>query len=386
MSVQTSNHYLRAVKQFTRWLHRHKRLRDDPLIHLEMLNVQVDRRHDRRALSDDEVTRLLKATKEGGTVLGMAASERLMLYVVALSTGLRASELASLNAESLRLLDDPPTVTVKAGYSKRRRRDVLPLPTDILAAVREWLATKPAGGELWPGNWAKNRYAGKILQVDLVAADVAYEDASGLFADFHALRHTFITNLGRHGVPLVAAQKLARHSTPVLTAARYTHIDLQDQHREVQKLPPLQLGRNLGRSSGTNCQNASPNGTPRAEGADEKSDPETPQNPAKNGVLCSNSERRGRDSNPGYPCGHSGFQDRCNRPLCHLSNTCHRNELRSFCKSKRSSRCTPSCTNRLKTACFALHDPVGLSFTFAPVSIGRAGSPSTADPRSSRLA
>lgn len=30
-------------------------------------------------------------------------------------------------------------------------------------------------------------------------------------------------------------------------------------------------------------------------------------------------KRRGRDSNPGSPCGDSGFQDRCNRPLCHLS-------------------------------------------------------------------
>ena len=29
--------------------------------------------------------------------------------------------------------------------------------------------------------------------------------------------------------------------------------------------------------------------------------------------------RRGRDSNPGYPCGHTGFRDQHNRPLCHLS-------------------------------------------------------------------
>ena len=111
---------------------------------------------------------------------------------------------------------------------------MLPLPSEILESVRLWLASKPAGQPLWPGNWAEHRYAGKILQVDLLAANVDYVDVNGLFADFHALRHTFITNLGRHGVPLVAAQKLARHSTPVLTAARYTHIDLADRSREVQ--------------------------------------------------------------------------------------------------------------------------------------------------------
>lgn len=33
-------------------------------------------------------------------------------------------------------------------------------------------------------------------------------------------------------------------------------------------------------------------------------------------------ERRGRDSNPGTSYLVSGFQDRCNRPLCHLSGDC----------------------------------------------------------------
>jgi hypothetical protein len=29
--------------------------------------------------------------------------------------------------------------------------------------------------------------------------------------------------------------------------------------------------------------------------------------------------RRGWDSNPRYPCGYTGFQDRGNQPLCHPS-------------------------------------------------------------------
>ena len=311
MSVQTSNHYLRAIKQFTRWLGRHKRLRTDPLIHLEMLNVAVDRRHDRRALSDDEVSRILAAAKNGGDVLGFSPADRHMLYVMALSTGLRASELASLKPESLLLLEDPPTVTVKAGYSKRRRMDVLPLPSEILETVRLWLTSKPAGQPLWPGDWAEHRYAGKILQVDLLAANVDYVDANGLFADFHALRHTFITNLGRHGVPLVAAQKLARHSTPVLTAARYTHIDLADQSREVQKLPRL-LGTHMGQTGDVSCPKTSTDGNKSAAGL-------PGENPRKPAAILIKMQRRGGDSNPRSGCPDSGFQDRCNRPLCHLS-------------------------------------------------------------------
>jgi integrase len=94
---------------------------------------------------------------------------------------------------------------VRAGYSKRRQQDVLPIPTAILAELRGWLAAKPAGKPLWPGDWAKQRYASKLFQFDLKVSKVDYVEANGLFADFHALRHTCITNLSRHGVPLATA-------------------------------------------------------------------------------------------------------------------------------------------------------------------------------------
>ena len=80
-----------------------------------------------------------------------------------------------------------------------------------------------------------------MLQVDVNAAGVGYAD--GLYADLHSLRHTYSTNLSRNGVPLTTVQKLARHSMPVRTAERYTHLELADQAKEVQKLPSL-LGTN----------------------------------------------------------------------------------------------------------------------------------------------
>ncbi|MGD9855464.1 MAG: tyrosine-type recombinase/integrase [Planctomycetaceae bacterium] len=266
------------------------------MIHLEMLNVAVDRRQDRRALSDDEVARLLKATLAAKAVRSMSAVDRRMLYVMALSTGLRASKLASLKTESLSLKTNPPTVKVKAGYSKRRRLDVLPIPSEILPEARLWLATKKPGAYLWPGTWANSRYAGKMLQADLRVAGIEYQDADGLFADFHALRHTYISNLARNGVPLATAQKLARHSTPALTAARYTHVELADQHREVEKLPLLKLGRILGRTGVVSSPKSRPNGIIE----DEPSDGEKPAKPSKNlGKTNNNKAERGEIRPPG---------------------------------------------------------------------------------------
>jgi len=58
-------------------------------------------------------------------------------------------------------------------------------------------------------------------------------------ADFHALRHTFITNLANSGVHPKVAQALARHSTITLTMDRYTHTVVGEQTAALAALPDL---------------------------------------------------------------------------------------------------------------------------------------------------
>ena len=65
-----------------------------------------------------------------------------------------------------------------------------------------------------------------------------YHTAAGV-ADFHALRHTFITNLARAGVHPKIAQGLARHSDINLTLRRYSHTVLSDRATAVAALPDL---------------------------------------------------------------------------------------------------------------------------------------------------
>ena len=151
---------------------------------------------------------------------------------------------------------------------------------------------------------------------------------NGLFADFYALRHTYITNLARNGVSLVTAQKQARHSTPMLTAQRYTHIDLQDQKVAVDRLPSLQ--RPLQRAGDFSGREVAKDGTEAGIVPYE----ENPEIPSKNAGKSGFHERRDRDSNPGYPCGYSGFQDRCDRPLCHLSGA-DATVIRELCQRRR---------------------------------------------------
>jgi integrase len=93
LSKQTSNHYLRALKQFCRWLKRAKRIDENPLADIPMLNVQTDRRHDRRPLLIEEFTLLVAAAESGPPIEGISGADRAMMYILSAWTGYRKGEI-----------------------------------------------------------------------------------------------------------------------------------------------------------------------------------------------------------------------------------------------------------------------------------------------------
>ena len=238
IGIQTQNFYLVSIKQFCRWLERDGRIQSNPLKHLQGKNVKLDRRHDRRALSHEEAAWLLRTTRQAKTRWNLSGLQRFWLYRVAMATGLRASELASLTPQSF----GGGQVTINAAYAKNRRKDSIPLAEYLIKEVAEWLAPLPANTPVWPGSWVKNRYGGKGLKKDLFESRQAwlaqggdpesdflsYQDTQGRFADFHALRHTAITWAVASGANVKAVQSFARHSTITLTLDRYTSTSVHD--------------------------------------------------------------------------------------------------------------------------------------------------------------
>jgi len=287
LSLQTCNHYLRAIKQFSRWLWRDGRTREDPLAHLSGYNVQLDRRHDRRALTDEELACLVEAAEKGPPRLSMSGPERAMLYQLAVGTGFRANELRSLTPESFDLDADPPVVTIEAAYSKHRRRDEQPIRHDLADLLRPWLKGKPAGEPVFrlPDKvfklmqadlaaardaWLKDAKTDKERQERERSTFLAYRDGAGRVADFHALRHTYISRLVASGANIKVAQELARHSTPTLTLGRYAHVQLLNRTRALDALPSLDrpaAERDAARATGTDNATAVSDTPPGARSA-----------------------------------------------------------------------------------------------------------------------
>jgi hypothetical protein len=125
------------------------------------------------------------------------------------------------------------------------------MKADLAAARTAWIAAAASQRE------REDRESGTFL---------AYRDDAGRCADFHALRHTFISNLASGGVHPKTAQRLARHSTITLTMDRYTHLRREDLAGALDTLPDLSAQRQVAVMTGTNgAESLSPSLSPNRE-------------------------------------------------------------------------------------------------------------------------
>lgn len=239
-SLCTCNKYLKAMRQFTRWLSKPKvgRLATDPLTDIELYNEATDPRHQRRAFTTDECRRLLKAAATGKPYHWWSRSidgrDREMIYLLALSTGLRANEIRTLCPQDFRLDAETAHIVVRAINSKHRKRDEQPLRPNVAVRFREYLDGRQPAEPVWKDFPDKPVL---MLEFDLAAAvpPIPYE-AGDEFGDFHSLRHTFGTELGRASRNIKTVQKLMRHSDPRLTT-RYLHCTSTDEREALQAMP-----------------------------------------------------------------------------------------------------------------------------------------------------
>jgi len=228
---ETINHHVRAVKAFSRWLWKDKRVREHPLAHLSTASSEADRRRVRRALTVDEARRLIQATENGGVVKGLSGPDRAMIYRIALATGFRASEIASFKGHSFHLDGSEPTITVRAAYTKNGKLATQPIPKELAALLRGWQPPK-----------LTDRTA-EMLRHDLDAAGIPDETHEGVM-DFHALRTSFISHVVSSGASVKTAQTLARHSTPSLTIGLYARTTSAETAKAVEDVAKLACSSN----------------------------------------------------------------------------------------------------------------------------------------------
>ena len=294
LSAATRNEYLISLSAFCAWAKKHHRMSRNPLVGIGKADRSADRRHQRRALTAAEVTALLEAaryrpiaevgrpsmklpkgaslpngerrkrsswtfeplTPENFQQCYTAGLERLakqtvrrkrlerlgrkreIFYLIAVSTGFRHNEVASLTLGQLHLDAEPtPYLTLDSADTKNAREAMLPLRLDVIEKLREYLADYPARAANLDAKLFDCPPTIRIYDADLQAAGIAKRDARGRVADIHALRHTFGTHLSAAGVHPRTTMAAMRHSRIELTMNLYTDPALLDIAGAVNALP-----------------------------------------------------------------------------------------------------------------------------------------------------
>jgi hypothetical protein len=208
---------------------------------VETYNAKEDLRHRRRTLGPEELQALIQAAQTGpaySVTRGrqewvMSGPQRALVYRVVVSTGLRFNEIRSATTHAFELDANPPVVRVAAAYTKNGDEAEQYPPSDVVADLCVWLATRPPGG---PAFDLPEGGGGRMLRFDLEAAGVRYKDDAGRFFDFHSLRCQFCTELDRQGTSPRVVQRLMRHSA-LEQSDQYTRPRAVDLQRAVTALP-----------------------------------------------------------------------------------------------------------------------------------------------------
>lgn len=209
----------------------------------------------RRALTEEEIPRFIAAAEADDHEFAQLEALRKVrripqapLWVGFLETGARWNELRQLAWRDIDF--ERSVLTLRAENTKSRRTRAIPIREGFLVRLRALAKLHEAvfgqppqrsahvflspQGEVWP------RASCNVMRVFSRVrerAKIPRVDADGGKLDIHALRHTFASRLCRAGVGLVHAQNLLGHSDPRLTAAIYTHLDVEDLRKAVQILP-----------------------------------------------------------------------------------------------------------------------------------------------------
>jgi integrase len=284
-SLQTLNHHRAAIRGFVLWARKDGRLRDDPLLGLSGFNPKEDRRHDRRTLAVDELRRLIQAAEAAPLYREMTGPARALVYRLAVASGLRYAEIASITPESFDLAGDHPFVTVLACYAKNGQTATLPLPRDVAADLGPFVRGLPTSRPVFS---LPHGEGAAMLRKDLDRAGIAYRDEAGRVFDFHALRCQCATLADQVGVSPRVVQRLMRHSSLDMTN-RYTRpraVDIENAAAALPSLRPHGVGREVGTVAATGTDGSARDATRNATAAEED-DP----NPLINKMIASNGDR-----------------------------------------------------------------------------------------------
>ncbi len=237
----TVNRSLALLRHMMNWAIGREYLRETPFRRGTQALITFERednRRVRRVSPEEEAALLAHANSQT-----QARCPALALFIIAaLDTGLRRGSLLSLQCGDIDA--DQQVIHVRREHAKGKKRYVVPIGTNRLQGVVEWLLTDAAGAR----RPATAPLFARPGDVSVKSFRTAWENTrrrAGLSdVRFHDLRAEYASRLIEHGVPLSQVRDLLGHAS-IVTTERYDRQRLDNLKEAVRCLDTGQSFKNL---------------------------------------------------------------------------------------------------------------------------------------------
>ena len=205
----TLNKDIRNFRTFINWCRENRYLNGN----LKIKELKEDERPV-KSLNNAQVKKLMSVAEPYQTIK--------MRILLALGTGLRRSDIESLNIGDIDFVNNYITTTSK---KTRKSMGSRPVPSSVMAELSKYVSGLDTGQEkLFSDTFSQKKW--KKICGGAGLADLK----------FHDLRKTFGSMLAQNGISTAVTQKLLEHSSPHLTNKVYINVDPVLRHA-VEQLP-----------------------------------------------------------------------------------------------------------------------------------------------------
>ncbi len=210
-SASTINKIWNAIKKYCKFVGKEECIED-----ISVVKAPDYKKEAPQALSRNERNRLIREIDRTGNKRDFA------ILMVLLNTGIRVSELVTIDRSDVEISDRKGNLTVIGKGNKER---TIPLNAETRRAIRRYLEER---SDLHTALFLSNR--GKRISVRTVQ-NLIHKYGYHV----HQLRHTFITDLQRSGADLTLIQSLSGHSSLEILS-RYSMPTSEDKQQAVELL------------------------------------------------------------------------------------------------------------------------------------------------------
>jgi site-specific recombinase XerD len=211
-SASTINTIWNAIKTFSKWTDKREAIEDIRVVKPKDLKQEAP-----KSLSKTERNALIREIDRSGNKRDYA------IIMTLLHTGLRVSELVSLDRSDVEMSERKGELTVRSGKGNKER--VIPLSAEARRALVKYLEERT---DSQPALFLSNRQDRiSIRTVQYIVEQQGF--------NVHALRHTFITGLVRSGQDISVVKSLSGHASADMVM-RYSQPTEEDKRQAIENL------------------------------------------------------------------------------------------------------------------------------------------------------